>query len=80
MHIQMARELGLDPKKFDRLANIKQDEWKEPLPKFITTLYYKRFSKSQPDDVQSIEKFYQAQQQKKQEKKQLKLAATARPE
>jgi len=34
-HIQMARELGLNPKKFGGLANTKQEPWKLPLPEFI---------------------------------------------
>ena len=31
-HIQMARELGLNPKKFGKLASSKQEPWKAPLP------------------------------------------------
>jgi len=38
-HIQMARELGLNPKKFGKLSNHKQEPWKEPLPDFIETIY-----------------------------------------
>lgn len=34
-HIQMARELGMNPKKFGSLANHKQEPWKAPLPDFI---------------------------------------------
>ena len=45
MHIQMARELGMNPKKFGSLANHKQERWKAPLPEFIEDLYYKRFKK-----------------------------------
>ena len=30
--VQMARELGLNPKKFGGLANDKQEPWKLPLP------------------------------------------------
>jgi hypothetical protein len=37
-HIQMARELGLNPKKFGSLANTKQEPWKLPLPEFIEEL------------------------------------------
>jgi hypothetical protein len=47
-HIQMARELGLNPKKFGSLANHKQEPWKEPLPDFIESLYYKRLKKEKP--------------------------------
>jgi hypothetical protein len=53
--IQMARELGLNPKKFGSMANNKQELWKAPLPEFIEHLYEKRFGKSQQDDIRSIE-------------------------
>lgn len=43
--IQMAKTLGLNPKKFGSLDNHKQEPWKEPLPDFIRTLYSKRFEK-----------------------------------
>jgi hypothetical protein len=33
-HIQMVRELGLNPKKFGGLANTRQEPWKAPLPEF----------------------------------------------
>ena len=38
-HIQMARALGMNPKKFGKLANHLQQPWKAPLPEFITRLY-----------------------------------------
>jgi hypothetical protein len=50
--IQMARELGLNPKKLGSLANTKLEPWKLPLPEFIEELYFKR---SRPDNVRSIE-------------------------
>jgi hypothetical protein len=56
MHIQMARELGMNPKKFGKLANHKQEPWKEPLPDFIESLYRKRFKKDRPEDARSIER------------------------
>lgn len=55
VQVQMARELGLNPKKFGSLANQKQEPWKAPLPEYIEYLYEKRFKKSQPDDTRSIE-------------------------
>jgi hypothetical protein len=73
-HIQMAREIGLNPKKFGKLDNHKQEQWKEPLSIFIESLYQKRFSKICPDEVKSIEKLFQLQQQKKAVKKLNKLA------
>ena len=54
VHIQMARELGMNPQKFGSLANHKQERWKAPLPEFIEDLYYKRFKKEQPDVLKKL--------------------------
>jgi len=51
-HVQMARELGLNPNK---LGNHGQEPWKAPLPEFIERLCLKRFGKRCPDVVVSIE-------------------------
>ena len=40
-HVQMARELGMNPKKLGKLDNHQQDPWKLPLPAFIEQLYFK---------------------------------------
>lgn len=53
--IQMARELGMNPARFGGLDNHKQEPWKAPLPQFIEGLYFKRFGKTTPDSVMSIE-------------------------
>ncbi len=53
--IQMARELGLNPKKFGGLANTRQEPWKMPLPEFIEELYFKRFGKKQPEIVKQLD-------------------------
>jgi hypothetical protein len=50
-HIQMARELGMNPKKFGSLANHNQEKWKTPLPEFIEELYIMRFRKEQQDVI-----------------------------
>lgn len=42
--VQMARELGINPRKLGKLDNHKQQSWKLPLPKFIEHLYAKRFN------------------------------------
>jgi len=34
VHIQMARELGINPKKFGKIAHESQVFWKKPLPVF----------------------------------------------
>ena len=54
MHIQMARELGMNPKKFGSLANHKQEPWKAPLPIFIEDIYFKRFKKEKPDIIKKL--------------------------
>ena len=58
-HIQMARELGLNPKKLGKLANHKQEPWKEPLPDFIETLYLKRYSRLKPAKVSTIQELFE---------------------
>ena len=55
MQVQMARELGMNPRKLAKLDNHKQEAWKLPLPAFIETLYFKRFGKHVPDKVVTIE-------------------------
>ncbi len=67
--IQMARELGLNPHKFGKIANKKQETWKIPLPQFIESIYFKPYHKNQPDVVQSLEEMIKAQQEKNAEKK-----------
>ena len=52
--IQMARELGMNPKKFGSLTNHKQEPWKAPLPEFIEDIYFKRFKKDKPDVVKKL--------------------------
>jgi hypothetical protein len=53
--VQMARELGMNPRKLGKLDNAKQEPWKVPLPQFIEQLYQRRFGKSVPDEVLSME-------------------------
>ncbi len=69
----MARELGLNPKKFDSLANTKQEPWKLPLPDFIEELYFKYFKKNQPDNVRSIEQMVTDYNKKKEERRDRRL-------
>ena len=64
-HIQMARELGMNPKKFGKIANHKQEPWKAPLPVFIEDIYFKRFGKKRPGEVKTIEQLAKAKQKKK---------------
>lgn len=69
LHIQMARELGLNPRKFGKLANHKQEPWKEPLPDFIESLYRKRFKRDRPENIRSIERMVKEKKKKQAERK-----------
>ncbi len=64
-HVQMARELGMNPKKLGGLDNHKQEPWKAPLPEFIQSLYEKRFGREWPAEVRSIEEIAKAKADKK---------------
>jgi hypothetical protein len=77
MHIQMARELGMNPRKFGKLANHRHEPWKAPLPIFIETIYFKRFGKGKPDRIQTIAEVAMAQVAKKAAKKLARRAKKA---
>jgi hypothetical protein len=62
---QMARELGLNPRKLGKLDNHRQELWKSPLPVFIEQLYRKRFGKDHPDVVLSFENRARLHEQKR---------------
>jgi len=72
-HIQMARELGMNPKKFGKLDNHKQEPWKAPLPIFIEDLYFKRFGKDRPENVRSVENMVKDKKKRQLERKHRKL-------
>ena len=72
-HIQMAKELGMNPKKFGKLANHKQEPWKLPLPLFIEKIYFKHYKKRKPDNVRSIEQMFSDKRKKTEERKKRKL-------
>jgi hypothetical protein len=71
--VQMARELGLNPKKLGKMDNHDQEPWKMPLGQYIEHLYFKNFRKERPDVVLSIEKKVRSQKEKKARKRQAKL-------
>jgi hypothetical protein len=75
--IQMARELGLNPKKFGSLANHDQQPWKAPLGEFIEDIYYKRFKREHPDLLLSVEDRFAQENAKRKAKKIEKLASSA---
>ena len=68
-HVLMARELGLNPDKLGKIGNHKQEPWKAPLKEFIEDIYLKRFKKSEPAFIRSIEQIIAAEKKKKEERK-----------
>jgi len=45
--IEMAKQLGMNPKKFGKYAPNKSQPWKGPLGSFIERCYEKRFKKKE---------------------------------
>src|SRR5436305_11609523 len=76
-HVQMARELGMNPRKLGKLDNHKQEPWKLPLPQFIEELYLKRFGRDAPEEVVSIEEKVRRMAEKKAKRKAEKAARRA---
>ncbi len=70
--VQMARELGMNPKTLGKLDNQNQEPWKLPLPLFIEHVYLKRFGKPRPDNVVSIEERARQEERKKALKREAK--------
>ncbi len=55
-HVQMARELGMDIKRIRQPANPDPNmPGRLPLNKYIEKLYVKRFDKTEPDEVKTME-------------------------
>jgi len=69
VHVQMARELGMNPKKLGKIDNHKQEPWKAPLPIFIEKIYFKRFGKERPDVVRTMVEIAEMRKKKKQKKR-----------
>ena len=63
--VQMARELGLNPKKFGSLADTRGSPWKAPLAEFIAECYYKAHKRRSPELVRSLEQVIKDNQDKK---------------
>jgi hypothetical protein len=74
-HVQMACELGMNPKKLGKLDNHHQEPWKAPLPEFIEHLYVKRFGRGRPEVVKSVEERARAKDAKRAARKEAKRHA-----
>jgi hypothetical protein len=75
--VHMARELGMNPEKLGKIDNHKQQPWKLHLPQFIEELYlyFKRFGKTSPEAVLSIEERCRLEAAKKEERRTARLRA-----
>src|ERR1700722_10636124 len=71
--IQMARELGLNPKKFGSISANPHEPWKAPLGQFIEEIYEKRFKRERPEVVASIEQMIKQEEVRKKERRNYKL-------
>jgi hypothetical protein len=74
-HVQMARELGMNPKKLGKMDNHDQEPWKMPLRQFIEHLYFERFGKERPEVVLSIEDKIRKDEEKRRLRREAKLKA-----
>lgn len=73
--VQMARELGMNPKKLGKKDNHDQEPWKMPLKQYIEHLYFKRFGKESREVVLSIEEKVRRDKEKKAQRREAKLRA-----
>ncbi len=64
-HVQMARELGMNPKKLGSRANDRQEPWKSPIQEFIAECYFKSFKRTEPAEVRSIEQVIEAEKRRR---------------
>ena len=76
-HIQMARELGMNPKKLGSLVNERQEPWKAPLSEFIARCYLKRFGRPEPKQVRSLEQLIEADEGRRKLKRDRKVHNSA---
>ncbi len=71
--VQMARELGMNPKKLGGLDNHDQEPWKMSLRQSIDHLYLTRFGKERPDVALSIEDKVRRDEEKRARRREAKL-------
>ncbi len=76
-HVQMARELGMNPRRLGKIDNHEQEPWKAPLPQFIEILYQRRFGRGRPERVLSIEELARAKERKKEARRRARTARRA---
>lgn len=70
--VQMARELGLNPDKFGKIDNHRQESCKAPLPQFIESICFKRFKHEEPETVKPLKQIMAEMKAKKKLQKEKK--------
>ena len=78
-HIQMAREQGLNPRKIGSLAIGQQEPWKRPLGEFIAHCYSRRFRRTAPEHVQSLEELAKRAEGRRNERRERKANRAVSP-
>lgn len=78
-HVQMARELGMNPTKLGSIDNHRQEPWKASLPEFIESLYLKRFGRERPEVVVTVEERARQLRQQKASRKAAKAKRHSDP-
>ena len=76
-HVQMAQQLGMNPRKLGKIDNHRQEPWKAPLPLFIEHLYLKKFGRERPEVVMPLEERASLQKAKQKSKKAAQKARKA---
>jgi len=63
--IQMARELGMNPKMLGRLVPAVDEKWKAPLSEFIAHCYEKSQGRLAPEKIRSLEQIIEDEESRK---------------
>lgn len=75
--VQMARELGLNPKEFGKLADTRGSPWKIPLAEFIAECYFKAYKRELPERILPLEQVVADTAAKKSQRQERRAAARA---
>ena len=70
--VQMARELGMNPRKLAKLVPVAGQQWKAPLPEFIAHCYEKSHGRRAPERVRSLEQIIKDDMKRKDAKRERK--------
>ena len=76
VHIQMARELGMNPKQLG-FVDGRDGQTNVPLPDFIAQCYRQHFGRNGPEQIRSLEEMMEWDKQRRVEKQARKQARAA---